>query len=171
MRPQFIDHSTLGCEADRDDGITAVTVSSFLALLPLLLGAAASPGEPQSGGPQPGVSRLIVEHQWIVRVPVRPQRALPRFEWSEGKRVKCFRTDAIRGALLSGADHVDFVLRQRERVRASFDGNCPALDFYGSFYLKTDDEQVCARRDFIHSRTGGSCRIERFRRLVPKIKD
>ncbi len=148
-----------------------MTVSSFLALLPLLLGIAATPGEPQSGEAQPSVSRLAVERQWIVRVPVRPQRPLQRFEWSESKRVKCFRTDAIRGALLSGADHVDFVLRQRERVRASFDGNCPALDFYGGFYLKTDDHQVCARRDFVHSRMGGSCRIERFRRLVPKARD
>lgn len=148
-----------------------MTISSFLALLPLLLSAAASQGESQGDEQQPSVSRLVVERQWIVRVPVRPQRTLQRFEWSEAKRVKCFRTDAIRGALLSGADHVDFVLRQRERVRASFGGNCPALDFYGGFYLKTGDEQVCARRDFVHSRMGGSCRIEGFRRLVPRLKD
>jgi hypothetical protein len=62
------------------------------------------------------------------------------------------------------------VLGRRERVRASFDGNCPALDFYGGFYLKTQDERVCAKRDSVHSRMGGSCRIERFRRLIPKLK-
>ena len=148
-----------------------MTVSSFLVLLPLLLGIAASQDDTHGEEPQPSVSRLVVERQWIVRVPVRPQRAVQRFEWSEGKRVKCFRTKGIRGALLSGADNVDFLLDKRQRVRASFDGNCPALDFYGGFYLKTDDDLVCARRDFVHSRMGGSCRIERFRQLEPKLKD
>ena len=143
---------------------------SFLALLPLLLGVAASQDDPRGEEAQPSVSRLVVERQWIVRVPVRPQRAVQRFEWSEGKRVKCFPTNQIRGAMLSGVDHVEFLLRKRQRVRASFDGNCPALDFYGGFYLKTDDDRVCARRDFVHSRMGGSCRIERFRRLKAKLK-
>ena len=148
-----------------------MTVTTLLALLPLLLGMSASQDDPARDEPQPSVSRVVVEQQWIVRVPIRPQRAVQRLEWSEGKKVKCFPTSEIRGALLSGPDHVDFVLGRRHRVRASFDGNCPALDFYGGFYLKTDDERVCVRRDFVHSRMGGSCRIEGFRRLVPKLKD
>jgi hypothetical protein len=148
-----------------------VTVSSLLVLLPLLLGLAASQDDSKGEHPQPSVSRLVVEEQWIVRVPVRPQRAVQRFEWSEGERVKCFSTKDIRGALLSGADNVDFLIGKRQRVRASFNGNCPALDFYGGFYLKTDDDRVCARRDVVHSRMGGSCRIEGFRRLEPKLKD
>ena len=143
---------------------------SFLALLPLLVGMTAFQAESKDD-PQPSVSRLVVEREWIVRVPVRPQRAPQRLEWNEGKKVKCFEASEIRGALLSGAEHVDFVLRPRERVRATLDRNCPALDFYTGFYLKTEDDRVCARRDSIHSRMGGSCRIERFRRLVPKLKD
>ena len=74
-------------------------------------------------------------------------------------------------AVLAGSDHIDLLLPRRQRVRASFDGNCPALDFYGGFYLKTEDDRVCARRDSVHSRMGGSCRIEQFRRLVPKLRD
>jgi hypothetical protein len=148
-----------------------VTVSSFVALLPLLLSIAAFQDDSAAEEPQPPVTRLVVEHQWIVRVPVRPHKSAPRYEWNEGKRVKCFPTKDIRGARLAGADHVDFVLGKRERVRASFDGKCPALDFYGGFYLKTEDERVCARRDSVHSRMGGSCRIERFHRLKPKPKD
>ena len=143
-----------------------MTVSSFLALLPLLLAAAAQDEEPQ-----PTVRRLVVEQQLLLRVPVRPRPMVQRFDWVEGGRYKCVHTNAIRGALLSGADHVDFLLPRRQRMRASFDGNCPALDFYGGFYLKTEDHRVCARRDFVHSRMGGSCRIEGFRRLVPKLKD
>jgi hypothetical protein len=62
------------------------------------------------------------------------------------------------------------VMANRARVRAQFDEGCPALDFYGGFYLQPEDERLCARRDAVHSRMGGSCRIERFKLLVPKFK-
>ena len=68
------------------------------------------------------------------------------------------RCAAIRRALLSGPRSVDFVLADRSRVRAEFDEDCPALDFYGGFYLQPEDDRLCAKRDAIHSRMGGSCR-------------
>jgi hypothetical protein len=71
--------------------------------------------------------------------------------------------------MLSGREHVDFLLYDRTRLRARLSEDCPALDFYNGFYLTPDDGQVCIKRDTIHSRMGGSCRIERFRRLVPKL--
>ena len=86
---------------------------------------------------------------------------MPQIEWVEHKGPKCIPVGAIRGALLSGPDQVDFVLADRSRVRAQFDEECPALDFYGGFYLQPQDERLCAGRDAIHSRIGGSCRIER----------
>lgn len=144
-----------------------MTVPTFLALLPLLLGLASS----QAGEPQPTVQRMVVEQQWILRVPVRPQRLPQRFEWIESKGPKCVAALDIRGALLSGTDHVDFLMPDRQRVRASLDDDCPALDFWGGFYLKPADHQLCAKRDSVHSRMGGSCRIERFRRLERKLKD
>jgi len=73
--------------------------------------------------------------------------------------------------LLSGTNHVDFLMTDRRRLRATFDDDCPALDFYGDFYLTTEDDRVCVRRDSVRSRMGGSCRIERFRKLKPKFKD
>lgn len=136
-------------------------------LLPLVLGLAGS----QAGETLPSVGRLVRDGDVIVRVPVHPRSLVPRLEWDEGKRFKCVDSSAIRGAVLAGSDHVDLLLNGRQRVRASFDGNCPALDFYGGFYLKTEDHRVCARRDSVHSRMGGSCRIEKFRRLVPKLRD
>jgi len=146
-------------------------VSSFLAMLPLLLGVAGVEDDSPGDEAQPTVRRMVVEQQWIWRVPVRPRGAFSRFDWIESKGPKCVPTNAIRGALLAGTDHVDFLLPERQRVRATFDEDCPALDFYGGFYLKTEDQRLCARRDSIHSRMGGSCRIERFRRLSRKIKD
>ena len=113
---------------------------------------------------------MIVEQVWVLRVPVRPRQSLQRFEWVESKGPKCVPASDIRGALLSGTDHVDFILPEHQLIRATFDDDCPALDFYGDFYLKTEDHRLCAKRDSVRSRIGGSCRIERFRRLTPKIK-
>lgn len=144
-----------------------LTLPTLLTLLPLMLGLAGS----QSDQALPTVGRLMGDRHVIFRVPVRPRAAAPRLHWVEGDRFKCVNTSAIRGAILAGPDHVDLLLPRRQRVRASFDGDCPALDFYGGFYLKTEDHRVCADRDSVHSRMGGSCQIERFHRLVPKLRD
>ena len=65
----------------------------------------------------------------------------------------------------------DFILANRTRIRAKFDNDCPALDYYGGLYLVPDDELLCARRDTIRSRMGGSCEIRRFKLLLPKLRD
>lgn len=113
---------------------------------------------------------MVVQDELILRVPVRPYLNRRAIEWRERKGPKCIPADAIRAANLAGSDYVDFLLFDRSRVRAKLDEDCPALDFYGGFYLKPEDERLCARRDSIHSRVGRSCRIERFRRLEPKLK-
>jgi hypothetical protein len=56
-------------------------------------------------------------------------------------------------------------------VRAKFNDDCPALDFYRGFYLKPGDDRLCAKRDFVHSRMGESCQIEQFRGLKAKAAD
>lgn len=141
-----------------------MTVSAFLALIPALLGLAAA----QSSADQPSVRRLVVQEQLIMRVPVRPRPAPPAIDWRESKGPKCVPLDDIRAAMLSGAEQVDFLLADRRRVRAELSQGCAALDFYGGFYLKPSDERMCARRDVIHSRMGGSCKIDRFRSLTPR---
>lgn len=136
-------------------------------LLPLLLGLFAGPAP----GQQAVVTRLVVQDQLILRIPVRPRPLLPpAFEWAEGKGPKCIPTSAIRGAMLSGPGQVDFVLVDRQRLRAKLSEDCPALDFYSGFYLQSEDQRLCVRRDMIFSRMGGSCRIERFNQLAPKLR-
>ena len=71
--------------------------------------------------------------------------------------------------MLSGPEQVDFIFRNRARVRAQFDEDCPALDFYAGFYLQPNGDQLCAGRDAVHSRMGGSCTIERFKILEAKL--
>lgn len=144
-----------------------MTPGTFLGLVPLLLGIFAA----QPGVVEQSVTRLVIQDEVILRVPVQPRPVPQQFEWVERKGPKCIPATAIRRALLSGREEVDFVLANRARVRAHFDEDCPALDFYAGFYLQPQDDQLlCARRDAIHSRMGGSCTIERFKQLVPRLR-
>lgn len=143
-----------------------MTAASIWDLLPLLLGLVAA----QPSGVGQTVTRLIIQDEVILRVPVQPRPLMPEIEWVEKKGPKCLPAAAIQRALLSGSDQVDFILANRARIRAKFDEGCPALDFYGGFYLQPEDEQLCSGRDAVHSRIGGSCMIERFKQLVPRIR-
>jgi hypothetical protein len=138
---------------------TDMPLSLFLSLLPAMLGIVA-------GGPADEVRTLVVEREVIMRIPVRPA---PPIAWEERKGPKCIPAGNIRAAMLSGREHVDFLLFDRTRLRARLSEDCPALDFYSGFYLTPGNGEVCARRDGIHSRIGSSCRIEHFRRLMPKL--
>jgi hypothetical protein len=138
----------------------------MLSLVPALLGLIAL----QPGAVQQTVTRLIVQDEVILRVPVQPRPMAAPIVWVErNKGPKCIPAYAIRRALSAGPNQVDFVLANRARVRAQFDEDCPALDFYTGFYLQPEDERLCAGRDAIHSRMGGSCTIDKFKQLVPKL--
>jgi len=154
---------TLRCRGQ--DGNSAVIFINLLGLLPALAGLAAvdTPTGSQS------VRRVTIHNEIIIRVPIRPRPGM-RVEWQEWRGPKCIPAQAIAGAMLSGRSSVDFVLRDRRRFRAEFDSDCPALDFYDGFYVQPDDDRLCVRRDVIRSRMGGSCRIERFSRLLPHVK-
>jgi len=134
----------------------------FFAAIPLLLGL--------SGAESRQVSSVTIEQRTIFRIPVRPHPPTPLVEWTEHKGPKCVPAGDISGALLSGPDSVDFVLRDRSRVRAQIDADCSALDFYDGFYVQPTDERLCVKRDEIRSRMGASCRIEKFRSLVPQLR-
>lgn len=116
------------------------------------------------------VHRVVIQDTIILRVPVRPMRPRPAIDWVEHKGPKCLSLNAIAAATLSSPSSIDFLLRDRSRVRARLDSECPALDFWGGFYLQTKDDRVCAKRDEIRSRIGGGCRIDKFRTLEPQLK-
>lgn len=114
------------------------------------------------------VTRLVVREEVIWRVPVIRPRSMRPMRWEEKKGPKCIAAGQIVAAALGDERSVDFLLNDRSRIRARMDDDCPTLDFYGNFYIQPEDEKVCARRDEIRSRIGGSCRIEKFRRMVPR---
>lgn len=139
---------------------------AILNFVPLVLGLFAM----QPGLVGQSVTRLVIQDEVIVRVPIQPRPLMPDIQWVEHKGPKCIPVAVVRRALLSGDAQVDFILAAGSgRMRARLDEDCPALDFYNGFYLQPQDDQLCAGRDAIYSRMGGSCMIQHFRQLTPKF--
>ena len=137
--------------------------AGLMGLLSDLFADSAAPAVPRET-----VRIMTVEERLLIRVPVAPHPRL-RIHWDEEKGPKCIPANALAGAFLSGPDSIDFILRGRQFVRAHLDSDCEGLDFYGGLYLQPDDQKICAKRDIVRSRVGGSCRIVKFKTLVPKI--
>lgn len=148
-------------------------------LLPALLLITLAPTASAAPGPIDGavLAQLTIHQRIVIRIPRMlggraPQRSEPpEVRWTEKKGPKCVPMAAIGGAIISGDDSVDLILDDDTRLRARFDEKCPALDFYSGLYLKgTPDGMVCAERDSIRARSGSACRIDGFRRLIPRSK-
>lgn len=144
---------------------TIVRTSAAAAML--LAAGAAPPPEPHFAQFR---QQMIVREQIIVRFPGRFGR-IPEapVRWKERKGPKCVPARMIVGAALPGDNRVDLILRDRSRVRALLDRDCPALDYYLGLYITPHpDGMICADRDIIRSRVGGQCAIDKFRRLKPR---
>ena len=114
-----------------------------------------------------GVGQITVSEEIVMRVPViRPRMVWP-IRWEEAKGPRCIRGANILATALADDGSIDFLMRSRERIRARLENQCPTLDFYGGLYLQSADGEICARRDEVRSRIGGSCSIERFKRMIP----
>lgn len=139
----------------------AIPLSMMMLAIPAALGES-------FGGSLDGVeiAQLAVHERIVIRVP-RMKRAAPApIKWRERKGPKCVIAAEMAGALVSDERNVDIVLAGNRRVRARLERGCGAMDFYSGFYLRPgDDGMVCADRDVIRTRSGGSCEISVFKRL------
>ncbi len=117
---------------------------------------------------RPVVQRMIVRDEIVIHIPIAQRH--PTLRWIERKGPKCLPANMISGAAMASASTIDFVMRDRRRIRAKLDSDCAGLDFYGGFYVEPQAGAVCARREEIRSRAGSACRIEAFRALKPKYK-
>jgi hypothetical protein len=141
-----------------------LNLAFLLSVLPALTGLAAV----QAAGDFAQVQRIVIEHEEVIRVPVRPPVQQQMVQWVEQRQgPTCIRQRFIAGALITGPNQVDFVMRTNRRFRARLEANCPGLNFYSGFYLSPQDDKICAGRDEIYSRIGGSCPIAEFHALVP----
>lgn len=141
-----------------------------LILLALIPGASAE--ESRIGKVE--VAQLTIHQRIIIRIPRLPFSRPPvqaesPVRWVEKKGPKCEPMGEIEGALISAEDSVDLIIEDGTRLRAKLDDDCPALDFYSGFYIKpTPDGMICADRDSFRTRSGASCGIDEFKRLVAK---
>ena len=149
---------------------------------PLLLSSALlllTPAPTGAIGPADPVAEAapMMIHQRII---IRIQRAGPTMRavadaepqpvsWVEKSAPKCVPVIDLAAATITNPDSVDLVLNGGKRLRARLENHCPALAFYGGVYLRpTPDGKLCAARDTMLARSGGGCRIDRFRRLEVK---
>jgi hypothetical protein len=148
---------------------------SAAALMVAALGNAS--GEPNAASPMQ-FAQLTIRRQIMLRIPVRTKPDAvavakeSRFEWKEKKGPKCVAARSVLAATSLSQKSVDLILRDRTRLRARFERNCPALDYYYGFYVSPNpDGLICADRDAIRSRVGGECGIDRFRTLHASLRD
>jgi hypothetical protein len=138
-----------------------------------LLASAAAVAAP---APSPD-GQMAFRGQIVIRVPGVPSAAAAPLVGNnagrpvrliERKGPKCIAVSQLGGAAVNGRD-LDIVLKGGAQVRAKLDGDCAAFSNYGNFYLKPSaDGQICAGRDSIRTRSGDSCGIKRFHKLVVK---
>ncbi len=58
-------------------------------------------------------------------------------------------------------------MRDRRVLSVALERACNPRDYYSGFYVeRSDDGQLCARRDLLQSRAGASCKVAQLSRLV-----
>ncbi|MBH9536219.1 hypothetical protein [Novosphingopyxis sp. YJ-S2-01] len=138
-----------------------------------------------SPAPEP-VFQVRIEQRIIIRIPrrssdrvqlsaTRPARtpaAAPPPRLVEKKMKQCLASDQIVGMTPSRSRALDFITRDRQRIRAYLDGGCLAMDFHAGLYMeRSKDGKVCAGRDVLMARSGMRCEIDRLRRVVAETKN
>jgi hypothetical protein len=119
-------------------------------------------------------AQLTIEQRVIIRVPMAkagraPARVQPQAqtEWREKKGPRCVALRSIRQAAIVEADGIDLILTDNHRYRAQLERGCRSTGFYSGFYVEPDEDgSLCSGRDELQARSGMSCGISSFKRLV-----
>ena len=107
------------------------------------------------------VPRVTVRTTTIIMRSTRPATLI------EKKADDCVKMESLAGFSVNRFDSVDLVLKDGSMLRARLGNDCPALGFYGGFYVKANkDKKMCAKRDSIRSRSGRLCAVQSFTSLV-----
>lgn len=138
---------------------------------------------PSDSGRGVDFAQMTIEQRVIIRVPmVRPttppsdMRGMrgyddgppPPTKWTERKGPKCVRLMQLRAASITSSQGVDMMMRDGVRLRARLGRECRPEDLFSGFYIQPHpDGTLCAGRDRLLARSGASCPISDFRRLIP----
>lgn len=119
-------------------------------------------------------AQLTIERRAIIRVPMAgkgraPARIAPeaKDDWREKKGPRCIALRSIRAASIVADHGVDLILADNHRYRARLEKGCNSRGFYSGFYVEPDEDgSLCSGRDELQARSGLSCAIDSFKRLV-----
>jgi hypothetical protein len=105
----------------------------------------------------------------VARVHARPgQASAGTRASSRAARTRCVGVDHVAGAVVLGDRAVEMTMTDHSRWRMNFDAACPALSFYqGFYYRRAVAGRLCAGRDAVISRAGGTCAIASIVRVRP----
>lgn len=124
-------------------------------------------------------AQLTIEQRVIIRIPTmrdgqrsglmrEKNEPPPAPALKETKGPKCLQLNRLRSASVSPENGVTMLVVPREQFRAHFGRACRPADFYAGFYIEPNkDGALCAGRDTLHARSGSTCEIVKFSRLVP----
>ncbi|HEY0115857.1 MAG TPA: hypothetical protein VGB54_09060 [Allosphingosinicella sp.] len=139
----------------------------FAAVVLALLAGGASDS---TGGDEMLAAQVVVRQQIVIRVPRREggvQASAAPVRWRESGGPRCIAARDIAAARPAQSS-VDMIMRDNRRVRAQLGRRCAGLDYYRGLYVNANpDGRICAERDVVRSRMGGSCPIVEFRMLQP----
>ena len=118
--------------------------------------------------------QVRIDQRVIIRIPRYQPGGKGRFtiddsnkRWKEEKIGSCVAMNKIAAVRRAGSHTLDLVTVDRHIVRAYLSDDCEASEFYSGFYMeKAKDGKICQGRDPLHSRTGESCKVSKFRLLV-----
>jgi hypothetical protein len=88
--------------------------------------------------------------------------------YEEEKLKGCIAISGIVGVEPAPAQNrLLLFMRDRRILSAALERACDARDYYAGFYIeRSEDGQLCARRDLLQSRAGASCKVAQLNRLV-----
>ena len=161
--PQFIRRSIWQSHIAGHESPPMIRAAAAAALS-LLAGAQDRPEPAPDPHGLTAALQIVVRQQIMIRVPQHPggvpatSLAAP-MRWREGGSVRCVPAAHILAALPS-QNNVDFILRDNSRIRARLGRRCAGLDYYRGIYVDAaPDGRICAGRDALRSRMGGTCDI------------
>lgn len=152
---------------------------------PVAMPAGVPPAPPfevlADGHDEPVQNQVSIEQHVIIRI--APSAADPRGRmpnrlpapeplsksFKEKKVEGCVPIAAIAGIAPSDDNRLLLLLRDRRVLSAALDKSCHAEEFYSGAYVeRSEDGQLCVKRERLQSRTGSKCQLSRLSRLVPR---
>ena len=141
-------------------------VDHAVAPLRVLDGARGTPVEHQ----------VRIQERVIIRIAPSKERALQQSmarlareadKFEERRSTDCIPIRLIAGVYPSRENRLLLLMNDRRVMSASLERACNAADYYAGFYVeRSEDGQLCSRRDRLQSRAGASCRVTNLSRLV-----